>query len=321
MTGITLSAAQRKNLLSLQDTQVLADRTNIRLATGKRVNNVADDAVNFFRSRALSQRADDFGLRQDNIAQGIEALQATLTAIDGVDALLKQLRGITEATRSQLGTERIASTTQFKELFKQISLLINDASYQGLNLLNTTSNKLVVFFGTKTTSVLEVRGLTLNAYSAVAGNNSYVSGFNSNHLFTSFLAFQANANGSSISVVFSRIFTASFGPGSTPGFSNIGNNNSNVLAIDKTVTRLDAAVTRLRAHAAIFGSNSSILTTRQTFTRNYINTLRTGSDALVLADLNEEAASSVVLQTRQQLGINALKLSGQQTQAIVSLIQ
>ncbi len=326
MTAITLSASQRRNLLSLQDTQVLADRTNIRLATGKRVNNVSDDAVSFFRSRALVQRAEDFSIRQDNITQGIETINATLTAVDAIDSLLKQLRGITEATRSQLRTERIASTSQFREIFRQISLVINDASYQGLNLLNSTANKLVVFFGTKSASTLTVRGLSLNAYSKVDGNNSYVTSFNSNHLFTQFIAFKGNANGSDITVQFSRIFTsvAKAANGAQIGgfgFSNIGDNNSNVNDIDRTITRLDSAITRLRAHAAIFGSNASILTTRQTFTKNYINTLRTGADSLVLADLNEEAASSVVLQTRQQLGINALKLSGNQTQAIVSLIQ
>ncbi len=324
MTAITLSAAQRKNLLSLQDTQNLADRTNIRLASGKRVNAVSDDAVSFFRSRALTQRAEDFALRQDNIIQGIETINATLTAIEAVDSLLKQSRGIAEATRSQLRTERIASTTQFKELFKQISLVINDATYQGLNLLNSTSNRLVVFFGTKSSSNLTVTGLSLNAYSKVNGNNSYITKYNANHLFTGLFAFDGGNNGVNINLRFSNIFTSQTsvnGVKSTNfGFTNVGDNNSNVNDIDKTITRLDAAITRLRAHAAIFGSHASILTTRQGFTKNYINSLRTGADALVLADLNEEAANSVVLQTRQQLGINALKLSGQQTQAIVNII-
>ncbi|HBM11605.1 MAG TPA: flagellin, partial [Rhodospirillaceae bacterium] len=41
------------------------------------------------------------------------------------------------------------------------------------------------------------------------------------------------------------------------------------------------------------------------FTNEYVNTLQGGSDKLTLADLNEEGANLVALQTRQQLGIQS----------------
>ena len=59
--------------------------------------------------------------------------------------------------------------------------------------------------------------------------------------------------------------------------------------------------------------------TRQDFTKNLINTLQTGADALVLADSNEEGANLLALQTRQQLSSTALSLSAQADQAVLRL--
>ena len=56
---IALSAAVRNNLLTLQRTTYLADRTQTRLASGLKVNSALDDAAAFFASRSLSFRADD----------------------------------------------------------------------------------------------------------------------------------------------------------------------------------------------------------------------------------------------------------------------
>jgi flagellin-like hook-associated protein FlgL len=58
---------------------------------------------------------------------------------------------------------------------------------------------------------------------------------------------------------------------------------------------------------------------RQDFTKNMINTLQTGSDNLVLADTNEEAANLLALQTRQQLSTTALSLANQSAQAVLRL--
>ena len=51
MAEIALSSSIRTNLLSLQRTDALAQRTETRLATGRKVNSAIDDAVAFFRRR------------------------------------------------------------------------------------------------------------------------------------------------------------------------------------------------------------------------------------------------------------------------------
>ena len=49
MAGITLSAAVRDSLLSLQTTTQLINRTQGRLSTGLAVASAIDDPINFFQ--------------------------------------------------------------------------------------------------------------------------------------------------------------------------------------------------------------------------------------------------------------------------------
>jgi flagellin len=93
---------------------------------------------------------------------------------------------------------------------------------------------------------------------------------------------------------------------------------SNTL-LDTRSDNLHNALTQLRSQASAFGSNLSIVQNRQEFTKAMINTLQTGSDALVLADSNEEAANLLALQTRQQLSTTALSLASQADQAVLRL--
>lgn len=89
--------------------------------------------------------------------------------------------------------------------------------------------------------------------------------------------------------------------------------------IDATISAIDSALTTLRTQASKFGSNLTTVQTRQDFTKNMVNTLQTGSDALVLADTNEEGANMLALQTRQQLSTTALSLANQANQAVLRL--
>lgn len=300
MSDIALTAAQRTSLLSLQRTQFLSDRTQTRLSTGRAINTVVDDAVNFFRARSLTDRSSDFSLRRDEIDQGISSLNTALQATEAVDDLLNQLKGIVEAARSQSTQERQSATTQFIEVGRQVFELIEDASYQGLNLLNSTNSTLDVAFGVRTSSRLQVNGFDLNATAANTTNG----------IFSVQAFFTAN----------SSFAISNFGI-SGGSFTSFGADNANVSFATTATAAIDSSISRLRAAAATLGSNVAILQTRLDFTDSYVNELSTGSDKLTLADLNEEGANLVALQTRQQLGIQSLAISGQQQQAILALLQ
>lgn len=89
--------------------------------------------------------------------------------------------------------------------------------------------------------------------------------------------------------------------------------------IDASIEEVEDAINELRNMASEFGNNYSIVQNREDFTENLINVLEEGSDKLVLADMNEESANMLALQTRQQLGVNSLSLASQAAQAVLKL--
>ena len=89
--------------------------------------------------------------------------------------------------------------------------------------------------------------------------------------------------------------------------------------INASLAQLDTATATLRTQASRFGSNLSIVQTRQDFTKNLISVLQTGADNLVLADTNEEGANMLALQTRQQLSSVALSMASQADQNVLRL--
>jgi len=82
---------------------------------------------------------------------------------------------------------------------------------------------------------------------------------------------------------------------------------------------LDDARDLLRTSAKTLSNQLSTITTRQEFTSKMINTLEDGAATLVNADLNEEGANMLMLQTRQSLGTTSLSLASQAAQSVMRL--
>jgi flagellin-like hook-associated protein FlgL len=196
----------------------------------------------------------------------------SLTGSDaGVTTAIGFSNGTTNGTLiSTTGSDptRTSLQSDYNNILTQIDALAADSSYNGVNLLNGDSLKVV--FNESGSSFLTLTGVTLNSaglgLQAIGGSQ-----------------FQSNAN------------------------------------IDTALTALGTALTTLRTQASKFGANVTVIQTRQDFTKNLINTLQTGSDALVLADTNEEGANMLALQTRQQLSTTALSLANQASQAVLRL--
>ncbi|MDF9863903.1 flagellin-like hook-associated protein FlgL [Methylorubrum pseudosasae] len=91
--------------------------------------------------------------------------------------------------------------------------------------------------------------------------------------------------------------------------------------LTKASNALTNALTSLNSLSSTLGSNLSVVQTRQDFTKNLVNVLETGSANLTNADMNEEAANSQALSTRQSLGISALSLANQANQGILQLLR
>ncbi len=101
---ITLTAALRSNLLSLQSTQRSLDTVQQRLATGKKVNSALDNANSFFAAQSLSNRAGDLSNLLDGIGQSIQVLKAADTGITTLSTLIAQAKSIAQAGRDSVTT-------------------------------------------------------------------------------------------------------------------------------------------------------------------------------------------------------------------------
>lgn len=276
---ITLSTSTRTNLLSLQSTTNLIDRTQDRLSTGKKVNSALDDALSFFKSRSLNDRASDLATVKDGISEGINVIKAAVGGLESIESTLKQMKAIAASAKSSTDSvTRQKLSSQYNELRSQIDNLTEDASYNGVNLIKDGSDTLTVKFNEQSSAALK-NELVIN------GVDSDVS-----------------------SLQVTAATSASWG--ATSGF---------VATIDSEISKIDSALNTVRSTAQTLGTNSSMLSIRQDFTTNIINTLKGGAGELVNADLNEESANMLALQTRQSLGTISLSIAQQSQQSVLRL--
>lgn len=89
--------------------------------------------------------------------------------------------------------------------------------------------------------------------------------------------------------------------------------------INAAISDLDTAKDTLRSEAQELSNNLSVITARDDFTEKMINTLEDGVANLTNADMEEESANMLMLQTRQQLGITSLSMASQAAQSILRL--
>jgi flagellin-like hook-associated protein FlgL len=318
MSGITLTATQTSTLASLSQASNLFNSTQNELNTGKKVNSATDNAVAFFRSKSLYDRSSQIQTYKANTDQSIQSVQAALTATSAVDGLLKQLKAVLEGAKGATLSQRTSSTTQFKNIAKQLAQLVKDASYQGLNLLTSTNASLTTQFSERTAATFAISGFSL--VSTAAGNQ--------NSLFTgSAIVFKSDGT-----LNFSAVVASSGNGGAAEkvqGFSqlNLSTGATGITASEAAVifaqsdNRLDQAISQNSALTAALGTNVNILQARSTFSANYSATLSGGGDKLTLADLNVEAANSQALTLRQQIGIQSLSVQGTQNSSILTLLR
>jgi len=132
-------------------------------------------------------------------------------------------------------------------------------------------------------------------------------------------------NGDGLTVNFNEDGTSSLGVSGVTfdadglGVAAASNGFQDSGSISEALSNLDTALSSLRSQAATFGSNLSVVETRENFTDNLVNTLQVGSDNLILADTNKEGANLLALQTRQSLSSTALSLAAQSDQNVLRL--
>lgn len=106
---------------------------------------------------------------------------------------------------------------------------------------------------------------------------------------------------------------------STKGLKLVAADFSSKEGIDAARTAVEGAISSLRAFGSDFSNAYTVVQNREDFTSNLVNVLTEGADKLTLADMNTEAANMLALQTKQQLGVQALSMASQADQSILRL--
>ena len=273
ISDISLTAGMRTNLLNLQDTSNLLNRTQQRLSSGKAVNSALDNPTNYFAAQNATQRASDLSGRKDGMSEAVQTVGAANAGITAITGLIQAAKGIAQSALSTSDTTvQSKLAAQYDTIRTQIDQMSSDSGYQGLNLLansNGATTTLTVNFNENASSSLAVVG------------------------------FQGNSSGLSL--------------------TGAGGNWQATSSITADSAKMDSAITSLRTSTQTLAANLNIITTRQTFTDSMINTLQTGSDNLTLADMNQEGANMLMLQTRQSLGTTSLSMSSQAAQSVLKL--
>jgi flagellin-like hook-associated protein FlgL len=270
----------RANLVSLQKTNDLMELTQKRLSSGKKVNSALDDPVSYFTAVAHEQRAGDLASRKDEMSESIQLIKAADSGIESIRNLIAAAKSLATSALSGETTSDIQTLmNQYHQVLYQMDKIAEDSGYKGVNLLDSSSITHQVKF-----DELGVSNLTITG-------------------------FDAEATGATLTLMSFTSTTAWVSDGGT----------ADKAEINSAITRLDSATRSLRTESSKLANNLSIITARQDFTQGMINVLKDGAGGLTNADMNEEGANMLMLQTRQSLGTTSLSLASQAAQAVLRL--
>ena len=127
----------------------------------------------------------------------------------------------------------------------------------------------------------------------------------------------ANAGGTSSLTVAAEVMAlggANVTVATTQSIDTLTKATASLTAVNASIDLVSAALARL-------GTKSKALSTHQTFVGKLMDTLESGVGNLVDADLAKESAKLQALQTKQQLGVQALSIANQTPQLVLSLFR
>jgi flagellin len=210
-----------------------------------------------------------------------EAIQTVKAANNGIEA-------ITDLIESAKSTAQAAMAIDSCQTVGSSNEIQRSALSAQFDILRGQIDDLATDASYKGTNFLQLATMTVDFHETSGQSTLDINGFDAD---TGGLAIDAAATG---------------------GWSTDG-------AVTAAIAALDTAKTTLRTEAQSLSNALSTITTREDFTQNMMNTLEDGAAGLVNADMNEEGANMLMLQTRQALGTTSLSLASQAAQSVLRL--
>jgi flagellin len=246
------------------------------------------------------------------------------------------------ATGGTTYTISITSSAAVSTIESDINGTLGLGSTGAVTATDDGSGHLILVANSPTTS-FTLSGAEQSAFglasTAVAGTSSTITTLQSNYngLLTQINQLASDSSYNGVNLLTGDNLTIDFNPTGTSsltiegvnfnatglGLSTISGSGStsfqSASTLSSTVTDLNSAITQVQSQTETFGTNSAVISTRQTFETNLINTLQTGASNLVVADQNLESTDLLTEQTQQQLEISALSIANQANQSVLKL--
>jgi len=261
-------------LQNLTSTENQLQKAQNEISTGLAVAAPSDNGAIW--AIAQNQRATASSL--DSVTQSLQRAQSTIdvatSAGQSVSDLLNQLKSkALAASDTSLDTaSRAALNADFTSLRNQITSVVDNASFNGANLIDSGAKNIYALANAAGTSSLTVSAQDLS----LGGAN---------------VALTATTS----------ISTATLAQAA-------------IAVVETSITSVNNALAKL-------GTAENALTSQQTFVSNLQDTIDTGVGNLVDANLAKESAQLQALQTKQQLGIQALSIANSSSSSLLSLFR
>ena len=270
MSSINTNIGAQVGISNLNTTNTRLDKINNKISTGKNVNNPADDAAIFAIAQGLQSDIGGFSAVQQTLSSATGAAAVAAAGANQVSDLLSNLQAqaIEASNPANTPAQQSILSAGFNATLNQIGTIVNNATYNGVNLLQPGAQSIGV------TSTISGGQLTLN-------------------------------NASTLSTI-----SATLSSGVTT--------TSAALSLLSVV---DAQQLIVGSALGSLGANANDLNFLSTFTKSLSDSVNQGLGALVDANLAQESAQLQALQTKQQLGVQALSIANQRPQIILSLFR
>ena len=114
----------------------------LRLATGKRINNAADDAAGFSIAKKFNARAEGLGQALNNIGSAKNLVAVAEGHLNNIVEILTQMKTkATQAADDSLGTaERTSIKAELAAMAKQVNLETQQATWNSRSLFAGTAS-------------------------------------------------------------------------------------------------------------------------------------------------------------------------------------
>jgi flagellin-like hook-associated protein FlgL len=263
---------------------------------------------------SLQQTAKDMEVTQKRLATGLRVNTALDDPINFFTAQEHRLRSTDLAGRKDGMSEAIQTIKAANVGIEGITNLLAQAKSLAQSAMSATSTDAISFASAYATVMTQVNEMASD--SGYRGVNLLQSG----ELTVQFAptADQSTLHLSGFGATAAEFSISGMSDAGT-GVGWVSGTTVTTSTIQTAIDGIEEAVSTLRTEAKVLSNNLSIITAREEFSSQMMNTLNDGAAKLTEADMNEEGANMLMLQTRQALGTTSLSLASQAAQSVLRL--